>query len=168
MAKKKLDVVGIACATIALLGIVFAVIGVFAALVTAGKQSISLSDEFWDTLGKAQNLFGKVDVDIDAPSRAFTIVAYIITFIGAVAVMADIVIRLVRGKSIKYVGLIAGAITIIGGALILISGIVLQNRFNEYIPGDNFKIDLGIYMGFIGGLIAGAAGLVSSFLPKKK
>lgn len=166
--KKKLNTLGLVFAALVIVGLILAVVGVFLPIVSSSKQSIGLSHDIWETLGKTQSALDKIKVDVDAPSRTFTIIAFVITLVGAAVVAADAIIKALTGKNIKFLGLIASAVTVIGAVLILVAGLTLKGQFNEYLPTDVFSAAAGIWLGFIGGLVAGIVGLISSLLGSKK
>ena len=164
MAKKKLNVIGLVFACLVLVGLVLVIVGMCTGIIsaTAGNESesISLSHDIWDVFAKAQELADKApNVDVNIPSRTFTIIAFIVTIIGAVALLAHAVLAIL-GKDIKLLGLCGGGITVIGAILILVAGLVLAGQFNDYSKLDIYSAGAGIWLGFIGGLVAGAAGIL--------
>lgn len=158
MEDKQKKMLGFVLAGIVLIGAVLAFVGLFLDVVTAADAGTSLFDEGWDAPGM--------------PSRAFTIVAFIVTIIGALALIVNAVLKLFVKKEIKMLGMIGGIVTVVGAVLILIAGLVLAGDFDDIwnaasnlvpgMPKMDISAGVGIWLGFIGGLIAGAAGIVSS------
>lgn len=166
MAKKKsLNVLGIVFAALVLVGLALVIVGMCTGIITAtalGKStSTGMFDDEWEALAKLSETANKLNTDVTIPSRTFTLVAFIITLIGAVVLLAHAVLKLV-GKDIKLIGLVGGAVTVIGAILILVAGLVLAGQFNTYYKMDVYSAGVGIWLGFIGGLVAGAAGLLSA------
>lgn len=165
MAKKKLNVIGIVFACLALVGLILAIVGmctpVASATVRDETVSHTLFDDIWETFAKMQEAADKANQNVTIPSRAFTIIAFVVTLVGLVVVIAHEVLALI-GKDIKLVGLCGGALTAIGAILILVAGLVLAGQFNDLSKSDLYGAGVGIWLGFIGGLLAGAAGILSA------
>ena len=178
MAKKKsLNILGIVFAALVLVGLVLVIVGMCTGILSyptfkvgdvevlkTGNGSITLFDDVWDVFAKAQEAADKLNVssDVTIPSRTFTIIAFIVAIVGAVALLAHAVLKLL-GKDIKLFGLVGGAVAVVGAILILVAGLVLAGQFNEYpTVGDGYSAGVGVWLGFIGALVAGASGILSA------
>lgn len=161
MAKKQLNAIGIVFAAAVLVGFILVIVGMCTGVVTAMDESTSLFDEGWGQPGM--------------PSNAFAIVAFIVAIIGCVVLLANAVLKML-GKEVKFLGFIGGAVTVVGGILILVAGLVLASDLSDIInvasnigssmdveePKIDVSAGVGVWLGFIGGLVAGAAGILSS------
>ena len=171
MAKKKqLNVIGLVFACLALVGLILAIVGMVTPIISwefLGKSySLGLFADGWANFEDNAALAERLNITV--PSRAFTIIAFIVTLIGAVVVVADAVLKLL-GKDVKFIGLCGGALAIVGGILVLVAGLVLAGQCNSFgeVMGMGKDIDIygaavGIWLGFIGGLVAGASGILSA------
>lgn len=165
MAKKKLNVIGLVFACLVLVGLVLTIVGmctgILSTTVLGETKSVTLFDEIWEQLAKTSEGANKLNVDVTIPSRTFTLVAFIVTLVGAVVLLANAVLKLL-GKDVKFLGLIGGAVAVVGAILILVAGLVLAGQYNDYLGVEVWSAGVGIWLGFIGGLVAGAAGILSS------
>lgn len=155
MEEKQKKMLGYIFAGIIVVGLVLAIVGMFLGAVTGemgGKSaSVGLFDEDWDLYKEA-----------DLASPTFAIIAFIVTIVGGVVLVVNSVLKML-GKEVKFLGLIGGAVALIGAILILVAGLMLAGDMNETIPViDPYSAGIGIWLGFIGGLLAGAAGIVGS------
>lgn len=164
MAKKQLNVIGLVFMCLVTVGLVLAIVGMCTGIVSGEGESMGLFHDVWAQLEKLpQSAIDAAEkLGITIPSRTFTLIAFIVTLIGAVAVLVNCILGLL-GKDIKILGLVAGAVTIVGAILVLVAGLVLAGNFDKY-AGDKGLISagVGIWLGFIGGLVAGVAGLLSA------
>lgn len=161
MAKKKLNVIGIVFMSLIIVGLVLVIVGMCTGVVSAEGESTTLFDDGWDAPGM--------------PSTAFTIVAFIVAIIGVVILIVNAVLGLL-GKDIKVLGFVGGAVAIVGAILVLVAGLVLASDLSDVInaignlgssigievPKASVTAGVGIWLGFIGGLVAGAAGILSA------
>ena len=159
MAKK--NTLGIVFLVLAIVGLILAVVGFGTGVVAAEGESTGLFEEGWDMPGM--------------PSRTFAILAFIVTLVGAVVVIVHAILGMI-GKDIKILGLCGGAVAVIGGILVLVAGLVLASKFSDLINlasniGSGMGIDvpkisvsagIGIWLGLIGGLMAGVAGILNA------
>lgn len=163
--KKKLNILGIVFAALVLVGLVLVIVGMCTGIITATvldkSTAIGMFDDVWDTLAKLSETANKLNTDVTIPSRTFTLIAFIVTLVGSVVLLAHAALKLV-GKDIKLLGLVGGAVTVIGAILILVAGLVLAGQFNTYYKMDVYSAGVGIWLGFIGGLVAGACGILSA------
>lgn len=182
--KSKTNALGIVFAALILVGLVLAVVGMVIGNInyTLGNEtkSITLFDEMWSKAGDANSLFGSITgSDLDLPQPTFLIVSFIITLVGAAVLVVDAILRLALKKDIKLLRLIGAAVTLIGAVLVLIAGLVLVGNLNSYYADLNeaanklgslvgkdlevkpYSAGAGVWLGFIGGLVAAVAGGLS-------
>ncbi|MCH5153638.1 MAG: hypothetical protein J1F71_00355 [Clostridiales bacterium] len=161
MAKKKLNVIGIVFAALILVGLVLAIVGMCTPILSNGdlKVSVGLFDEEWSKLEKLSESMPNLNV----PSRTFTIIAFVVLLIGAVVAVLSAVLDMI-GKGNKFIGLGGGAVAVLGGILVLIAGLVLASDFTEYskIVDQTISAGAGIWLGFIGGLLAGVPAILGA------
>ena len=163
---KKLNVIGLVFMGLVAVGLILAIVGMCTGIVSnsATETSVGLFAKEWAELEKLPQaaIDAAEKLGITIPSRTFTLIAFIVTLVGAVALIVNGILGLL-GKDIKILGLVAGAVTVVGAILILVAGLVLAGNFDKY-AGDKGVISagIGIWLGFIGGLIAGVAGLLSA------
>lgn len=149
MANKK--TYGFIGAGIVLVGLILVVVGLLTAVVSASAMGITVSiglfDELWDLPG--------------APSTAFAVIAFIVALVGAVLLLVDAILRVFVGKDIRALRLAGVVLAAIGGILVLVAGLMLANKC-----GEGYSAGIGVWLGFIGGLVAtvgGAFGLIPAF-----
>ena len=178
MAKKSKsnNLFGYIFAALVLVGLVLAVVGMFVGQITTtnpvtGSTTVNLFDESWGVT----TIAGK-DVGV---SNTFAIIAFIVTLVGAVVLLLDAVLRLFLKKDLKIVRIVGAAVTLVGAVLILVSGLVMvsDSWSNLELTGTGAKDVLeklgysiscgaGVWLGFIGGLVAtvgGALPLLKAF-----
>ncbi len=177
--KKKTNLFGWIFAALMLVGLVLVVVGMCIGninMALAGRtETITLFDESWETLKEANNA-----LETNLPQPTFGIIAFVVTLVGAAILVLDAVLRIALKKDIKLIRMIGAAVTLIGAILILVAGLVLASDFNSYydelnkIAGDigNFlgkdlevkpySAGAGVWLGFIGGLVAAVAGGLST------
>ncbi|MDE7107888.1 MAG: hypothetical protein K2O39_06140 [Clostridiales bacterium] len=180
---KKLNTLGIVFFTLVLVGFVLAVVGMCTPIITMtlGNESeaIGLSHEMWDTLSSAKEMMDAFKVDITIPTKTFTVIAFVVALVGAAILAVNAILGLL-GKDIKILGLVGAGVTIVGGILILVAGLVLASQFGSFLEdaeklaaamgggatgfptGASFSAGIGIWIGFIGALLAGVAGLLGA------
>ena len=158
---KKLNVIGLVFTCLAVVGLVLAIVGMCTGVVSIEGETATLFDDSWDAPGM--------------PSTAFTLVAFIVALIGALIVLANGVLGFL-GKDIKILGLVGGAVAIVGGILVLVAGLVLAGDVSDIVnaignlagsmgvevPKASVNAGIGIWLGTIGGILAGAAGLLGA------
>ncbi|MDE7165259.1 MAG: hypothetical protein K2O04_07565 [Clostridiales bacterium] len=161
MTKKKLNIISIVFMALILVGLVLVIVGMCTGVVSAEGESTTLFDDGWDMPGM--------------PSTTFTVVAFIVAIIGAVALIVNSALGLL-GKDIKILGLAGGAVAVVGAVLVLVAGLVLAGDLSDIInslsnlgssigvevPKVSVSAGVGIWLGFIGGLVAGASGILSA------
>lgn len=165
---KSNKLVGCILAALVLVGLVLVVVGMFVGQLTTtapivGSTTANLFDEGWGV----QTVLGK-EVGV---SNTFAVIAFIVTLVGAVVLLLDAVLRLGLKKDLKLVRLVGAAVTLVGAVLILVSGLVMvsDSWSNMEILGTGTKdvlekagysisCGIGVWLGFIGGLVAAVAG----------
>lgn len=165
MAKKKSpNILAIVYAGLILVGLILEIVGMCTPILSSSALDVSagLFGDGWEQLERLSS--AAIMQGLDMPSRTFTVVAFIVALVGTVTLIAYAALKLV-GKDIKILGLIGGAVTVVGAILVLIAGLVLAGDFNKLIffPNKSVNAGVGIWLGFIGGLVVGAAGLLSAF-----
>ena len=159
---KKLNVIGLVFLCLAAVGLILAIVGMCTGILSGGNESIGLFHEVWDYIDQANKALSQMGADATIPSRTFTLIAFIVTLIGAVTVLVHGVLSFL-GKDIKILGLAAGAVTIIGAILILVAGLMLAGDYDSYAGGKGvISAGIGIWLGAIGGIMAGVAGLLNA------
>lgn len=166
---KKTNTLSTVFIALAAAGLVLAIIGMCTGVISATymgeTDSTTLFDENWATLEQ----YGPIAeaMGITVPSRTFPIIAFIVTLIGALIVVVNGALG-ANGKDIKILGLVGGAVAIVGGILVVVSGFILAGQFNdvmEQLAGMknlNATAGIGIWMGAIGGILAGVAGILGA------
>lgn len=163
---KKIKTLGIVFMALAAVGLLLAIIGMCTGIVSDESESIGLFHETWKTLESIPqaSLDAMAKAGYTVPSRTFTLLAFVVTLIGAVVVLVHGILAM-TGKNIKVLGIIGGAVTIVGGVLILVAGLVLAgqfNKFGELSGGYKVSAGIGIWLGAIGGVLAGVMGLLNA------
>ncbi|MDE7107661.1 MAG: hypothetical protein K2O39_04990, partial [Clostridiales bacterium] len=138
------------------------------------SESVGMSHEIWDILSKVKELVDKSNLDVTIPTKTFTVIAFVVTLVGAGILVVNGILGLL-GKDIKILGLVGGAVAIVGGILVLVAGLVLAGQFGSYLEdaaklggsaglpkGAEFSAGIGIWLGAIGGILAGVAGLLNA------
>lgn len=168
MEAKQKKMLGFVFCGIVLVGFILAVVGMFIGIVNSSmmgmSESVTLFDEGWAELEKMADAAAEAGLDVTVPSRTFTLIAFIVMLVGgAVALVGQILKTLVK-KDIKMLNLAGGAVTLLGAILVLVAGIVLVGQFGDYSVGGmiEYSLGAGVILGFIGGLLAGAAAIVST------
>ena len=165
MAKKKLNIIGIVFAALILVGLILAIVGMCTPILSNGdlKVSIGLFDDKWADLDKLREAASKANADVTIPSRTFTLISFIVLLIGAVVAVLSAVLDML-GKGNKIIGLCGGAVAVLGGLLVLIAGLVLASDFTEYskVVNQSISAGAGIWLGFIGGLLAGVPAILGA------
>ena len=95
---------------------------------------------------------------ITVPSRTFTLISFIVLLIGAVVLVIDAILRVFMGKDLKIVRIIGVALAFVGAILVLVAGLVLAGDFKDFAKLDIYSAGVGIWLGFIGGLVAAVGG----------
>ena len=175
---KKINTLGIVFFALVVVGLVLAVVGMCTPILTMSflgeSESVGLSHEMWDMLSQVKELVDKANMDITIPTKTFTVIAFVVTLVGAGILVVNAILGLL-GKDIKILGLVGGAIAIIGGILVLVAGLVLAGQFGSYLEdaaklggsagiptGAKFSAGIGIWLGTIGGILAGVAGVLGA------
>lgn len=161
---KKLNVIAVVLLGVAAVGLILAIVGMCTGIVSGEGESIGLFHEVWEMIESIPQaeIDAAAKAGITIPSRTFTLVAFIITLLGVALVLAHCVLSLI-GKNIKVLGLVAGAVALVGGVLVLVAGIVLAGTFDKYLGSQGVVgAGIGVWLGFIGGLLAGVAGILSA------
>ena len=157
---KKLNTLGIVSAVLVLVGLILALVGVLTPVLFNSKMdfSIKLSEtEGWD----AFDAIGKLS-DKSTPTRALTIVAFVVTLVSAAAALANSVLAML-GKNIKPLGVASGALMIVGGILVLGFGLWLSIAYSDILGWTgaySLLPSTGIYLGLVGGLLGGISSVV--------
>lgn len=165
---KKLNTLGLVFFALVIVGLILAVVGMCTPIITmtaGGKsESIGMSHEIWDMLADLKAAADKAGANVTIPTKTFTVIAFVVTLVGAGILLVNGILDLL-GKDIKILGLVGGAVTIVGGILVLVAGLVLAGQFNEYAKaaaGLKYSAGIGIWLGAIGGILAGVAGLLGA------
>lgn len=177
---KKLNTLGIVFTALAAVGLILAIVGMCTGIVSmsyAGEsESLGLFSEDWKMFEAYESVAGMLGLTI--PNRTFTIIAFVVALIGIAVVLVNVVLGIL-GKDNKILGLVGGALAILGGILVLVAGLVLAGQFNSFMEdtaklagsmgggsafptGMSFNAGLGIWVGAIGGILAGVAGLLGA------
>ncbi|MCH5351598.1 MAG: hypothetical protein J1F39_06500 [Clostridiales bacterium] len=179
MAKKqKGSLLGIVFLCLVLVGLVLVVVGMFVGqvthtymkLTTETKEAIKLFDgDFWN---KESSLgFGQI-----TPSNTLGIIAFIVAAVGLLVLICTGVLQnLLKkdGSILNIVRIVGVALTIVGAVLILVSGITMANAcYGDYKEqAEALKISfapgIGVWLGFVGGLVGGVCGALPLLKPFK-
>ncbi len=175
MAKKGNKTLGYVFAGLILVGLVLVIVGMFVGEIVSKAPNIKGEIESKSVGLFEADTWGQTIVgDLSTPSNAFAIISFIVAIAGLVMLAVDSVLKLFADKNIKFFGLIGAALAIIGGILILVSGLVTANAWWDTIirdgavkdtlikAGYDFAAGAGVWLGFVGGLVGGAAGLVGA------
>lgn len=149
---------GYVFAGIVLVGLVLVIVGMCIAVVTASVMGVSLSytlfaDE-WELMSAA------------GISNTFALVAFIVAIVGAVVLAVDAILRVFVKKDIKVLRIVGVALAFVGAVLILVAGLLLAGDMNDKSGADVWGAGAGVWLGFIGGLVAtvgGALPLLKAF-----
>lgn len=161
---KSNNLFGYIFAALVLVGLVLVVVGMFVGQVSTtnpitGTTTANLFDEGW---GVKTIMGAEVGV-----SNTFAVIAFIITLVGAVVLVLDAVMRLFLKKDLKLVRIVGAAVTLIGAILILVSGLIMVSDSWGQLDGTKEALEkagfsiacgAGVWLGFIGGLVAAVAG----------
>ncbi|MDE5592527.1 MAG: hypothetical protein K2I75_01185 [Clostridiales bacterium] len=175
---KKLNTLGIVFFSLVVAGLVLAVIGMCTPILTMSylgqTESVGMSHEMWDALATIKEAINTLNLDVTVPTKTFTVIAFVVTLVGAGILVVNAILGLL-GKDIKILGLVGGAVAIVGGILVLVAGLVLAGQFASYLEdaaklgggagiptGAEFSAGIGIWIGAIGGILAGVAGLLGA------
>ena len=177
MAKKKsLNVLGIVLVAVVLVALVLVVVGMFVGQIVstassnlAGKSESTVIKLFDPDAWKVTEVGGK-KVGV---SNVFGIVSFVVTLVGLVVLLLDGIMHYILGKDLKIIRFVGVALTFVGAVLILVAGLVMANQYGEYANVDfgdlaknTISAGLGVFLGFIGGLIGavgGGLGLLKKF-----
>lgn len=156
MEKSAKKLCGFIFAALVAVGLVLAIVGMCTGIVTmtvgSASKSVGLFDAEWAEMEKAAE-FG-----ITVPSRTFTLISFIVLLIGAVVLVIDAILRVFMGKDLKIVRIIGVALAFVGAILVLVAGLVLAGDFKDFAKLDIYSAGVGIWLGFIGGLVAAVGG----------
>ena len=160
---KKLNIIGIVFAALILVGLVLSIVGMCTPILSNGDLdvSIGLFDKEWAELEKMSDAAAKAGISL--PSRTFTLISFIVLLIGAVVALVAALLDML-GKGNKFIGLCGGAVAILGGILVLIAGLVLASDFTDYtkLLNQSISAGAGIWLGLIGGLMAGVPAILGA------
>ncbi len=172
MEEKQKKMLGFIFAGIILVGVVLAIVGMFIGVINESalgmSESMGLFDEGWDAFEKMEPAASALGITL--PSRTFMLIAFIVLIVGGVLLLVKTALALFAKKNIKVLGIVASAVTLVGAVLVLVAGIILVGQFEDTgkLSGGvsgiamEFSMGAGVYLGFIGGLLAGAMGIVGS------
>ncbi len=177
MAKKKSgNVMGFVLLAIILVALVLVVIGMF-----VGQVRLSyVANLKGETATESFKLFGEWGdrsvgpLTLKGVSNVFAIVSFIIALAGLILLLVDGIVHYVLGKNLKLIRFMGVAAALIGGILILVSGLVMAEQCYGGEDGkkllEAFKVTFtagaGVWLGFIGGLVGavgGGLGLLKKF-----
>lgn len=156
MEKSAKKLCGFIFAALVAVGLVLAIVGMCTGIVTmtvgSASKSIGLFDAEWAEMEKA------AEGGITVPSRTFTLISFIVLLIGAVVLVIDAILRVFMGKDLKIVRIIGVALAFVGAILVLVAGLVLAGDFKDFAKLYSYSAGVGIWLGFIGGLVAAVGG----------
>lgn len=165
MKEEQKKALGYVFAGIVLVGLALVIVGMCIGVVSVRSllesKSIGLFDDDWG-----------VETPIGtAPGNTFAIIAFILAIIGAVVLVADSILRIFVKKDIKVLRIAGAAFTFIGTVLVLIAGLLLASGMEEFTAkgigatveqmksaGVSVSAGAGVWLGFIGGLVATVGG----------
>lgn len=155
MEDSKKKTLGIVFLAVVAVGLVLAIIALFTGVVTAEmmgqSESVGLFDEGWETVS-------------EIASPTFATIAVIVTIVGGVVALVGLILKMI-GKGIAILNLAGGAVMLIGGILVLVAGLMLAGDMNEPFEAlggaTPYSAGMGVWLGFIGGLLGGVAGVMS-------
>ncbi len=173
MAKSKgnKSVLGYVFAALILVGLILVIVGMFVGQVTMKAESslagASESTTFKlfdsDAWGVTEIAGKKVGV-----SNTFAIIAFIVTLVGALVLCINALLKIL-GKDVKFLGFIGAALTLVGAILVLVAGLIMASQCTDQAGADlgsiakvSYSAGAGVWLGFVGGLIAAVAGGLSS------
>ena len=160
MEKSAKKLCGFIFAALVAVGLVLAIVGMCTGIVTmtvgSASKSVGLFDAEWAEMEKAAE--GAEMFGISVPSRTFTLISFIVLLIGAVVLVIDAILRVFMGKDLKIVRIIGVALAFVGAILVLVAGLVLAGDFKDFSKLDIYSAGVGIWLGFIGGLVAAVGG----------
>ena len=171
MGKKKINIMGIVFLAVAVVALVLAIVGMVTPALTTkevpiiGKVTVKL-------FGNDEKAFGKWEyvTELTKASPTLSIIGFIVAIVGAVVVVAHLVLKTFVGKNINILGFIGAAAALVGGILVLVGGLVMANNLNT-LGGtvENSKVyslAIGTILGLIAGIVGAAAGALGSLLVK--
>ncbi|MBD5132573.1 MAG: hypothetical protein HDT28_08330 [Clostridiales bacterium] len=165
------SVLGFVFAALILVGLVLVIVGMFVGQVAvttssklAGTSETKMLNLFdGDVWGVEEVLGKKVGV-----SNVFGIISFIVAVVGAVILAIDCVLNVFLGKNVKIIRFVGIAVTFVGAVLVLVAGLVMASQCGEYLSLDwgslaeiKYTAGVGVWLGFIGGLVAAVAGGLS-------
>lgn len=169
--KKTNNIFSFVFAGVIVVGLILAIVGLF-----VGELGIKFESTFSNDSSVAK-LFDEGWGENSMPSNTFAIISFIVTIVGLVVLAISSVLK-IMDKDIKIVTYAGIALAVVGGILILASGLSIVNEMKalpeknlgETLGGwlnglaslANIKVSYscgaGVWLGFIGGLVGGVAG----------
>ena len=170
---KKLNTLGIVSIVLVLAGLILSIVGFCTPVLGNAKLnlSIKLFDESWDKLEETAKLMEAAGMSTAAvPSRALTIVAFVVLLVSGVAALANSVLMML-GKNIKLLGVLAGVVMLLGGIFVLAASLFLAVDYSDFLHAEganSIVMSTGIWLGLIGGLLGGISSIVTTKKAAKK
>lgn len=164
MEEKAKKICGFIFAGVVVLGLLFAIIGMFVGEVTATAEMMGVSSS------TSTNLFAEGWGEMGAPSNTFAVISFIVLIVGLVIALVDAILRLFVKKSLKVLTIIGALVTLVGAILVLVSGILLASDFpSASVSGVSisYSIGTGAILAFVGGLLGGVCALLPAVGPFK-
>lgn len=149
----------------------FGIFAVTLVLVIIGMCIGGLSDTGKNGTGKLNySLFSdelKAAAEVFKASNTLAVIGYVVAIVGVCALVGYVVLKLFLNKNIRILGILAALVSLAGGILIMVGGIVLAYKFNTLGGMSNTNIlmwdpNAGIWLGGIAGIVAAIVGFVSS------
>lgn len=148
--------------------VIFGIMAVALILAIVGLCLPAIADTGTKGTGKISYGFfadewGLMITDMTKASPALSIVGFVIAMVGIAAVIAHLVIKLFFKKRIKLLGILAALVTLVGGILIIVGGIIMATRMNTFAGGNSQMFDpgIGIWLGGIASILAAIAAFVA-------
>ncbi|MDE6029038.1 MAG: hypothetical protein K2F90_01800 [Clostridiales bacterium] len=164
---KKTNPIATTFLSLAAAGLVLVIIGMCTGVIssTMGNQTeyATLFDKQWADLEQMKPMAEALGLTL--PSRTFPIIAFVVAIVGALAVLVNGILSAL-GKDIKILGLVGGSVAIVGGVLVIVACFILASQFQDIMviatKGVTTTAGIGAWLGAIGGILAGVAGILGA------
>lgn len=150
MEEKVKKLCGYIFAALVVVGLVLVIVGMCIDIITITASVLGV------TVSESYGLFHDMWSAPGAPSTTFLLIAFIVAIAGAAVLLVDAILRVFLGKDIKIVRMLGAAVAFVGAVLILVAGLMLVSECNDI--GKGFSAGAGVWLGFIGGLVAAVGG----------
>lgn len=173
---KSTGLLGYIFAALILVGFILVIVGMFVGQVTmtassklaGGAESKTYMLFDGDAWGVTEVAGKEIGV-----SNTFGIISFIVALIGALVLVCDAVLNVFLGKNFKIVRFVGIVLTFVGAILVLVAGLVMANQCGEHLSVDlgnlaqvDYSAGAGVWLGFIGGLVAAIASGLSTVFNK--